>query len=150
MDERASVTASAIINFVEDLERRSAAFYNELARRFPEREDIFLQAAGHSDKIRVQVVRTYRETITDALEACFSFEGMVLERWALDTSLADGITLSEAVGLALQVEEQAVAFYEEVAERSTSLLATITRAFRKASKTRRRRCRDLQALDIER
>ena len=55
-------------------------------------------------------------------------------------------TLGGAVALAIALEETAIAFYQDVAEASESLLATIPRAFKRVARTRRRRKDKLQAL----
>ena len=43
----------------------------------------------------------------------------------------------EAIELGQKMEREAIAFYQDVAERSDSLLATIPRAFRRVARTRR-------------
>jgi len=140
------LTASAIISFSTDLEARSAGFFRELAVRFPQHEDTFAGWAEDCEKSSTQVTRTYQETITDALEAGFSFSGLSLAAYEVDVDMPPGIDLSQALGRAVALEEQAVAFYQDVAERSESLLATIPRAFRRAARTRRRRLDKLGAI----
>ena len=97
MDEQV-VTASAVISFVENQEDSSAAFYEQLAARFEELGPKFSAFAKESKKIKVSVVRTYRETITDMLEACFSFEGLNLGGYVVDTTLAEVAGHVEALG----------------------------------------------------
>ena len=98
-------------------------------------------------KSSIQVTRTYQETITDALEAGFSFGGLSLAAYEVDLELTARIGLDQALSKAAALEERAIAFYGDVAERSESLLATIPRAFRRAARTRRRRLEGLEALD---
>ena len=140
------LTASSIISYVQDLEDRSAAFYGDLAKRFEQHGDVFLKAAAESKKNKVAVVRTYQETITDALEACFSFEGLDLASYTVDTALPEDISSGEALEVALALEDAAVRFYVEVAERSQALLATIPRAFRRVARKRSKRKDELQDL----
>jgi len=140
------LTASAIISFSTDLEARSATFYRELAERFPEDGGAFVGWAEDCEKSSTQVTRTYQETITDALEAGFSFAGLSLAAYEVDMDLPLGIGLDRALEKAVALEEQAIAFYQDVAERSDSLLATIPRAFRRVARTRRRRLDKLEAL----
>jgi hypothetical protein len=140
------LTASAIISFSTDLEARSATFYRELAERFPEHGGAFAGWAEDCEKSSTQVTRTYQETITDALEAGFSFAGLSLAAYEVDVDLPPGIGLDRALEKAVALEEQAIAFYQDVAERSDSLLATIPRAFRRVARTRRRRLDKLEAL----
>ena len=140
------LTASSIISYIQDLEDHSAAFYGELAKRFEPHRDAFLKATAESKKNKVAVVRTYQETITDALEACFSFEGLDLASYTVDTTLPEGVSLDEALKVALALEDAAVRFYMEVAERSRALLATIPRAFQRAARKRSKRKEHLEAL----
>ena len=140
------LTASSIISYTQDLEDRSAAFYSELAKKHEEHRDTFLKFAVESEKNKVAVVRTYQETITDALEACFSFEGLDLAAYTVDTALPEDVSLAEALKVALALEDAAVCFYAEVAERSQALLATIPRAFQRVARKRSKRKENLLAL----
>jgi rubrerythrin len=141
-----SVTAAAIITFSEELEDKSSAFYDALAERWPEQAEMFHAFAKEGDKYKTWIVRTYQETISDALEASYSFEGLNLADYAVVTDLPEGATLAEAVRMAQGLEETACAFYREVAERSESLLATIPMAFKRVARKRERRQKKLAAL----
>ena len=142
----APMTASTIISFCTDLEARSETFYESLAERFPEQGAIFQRMARDCAKSSTQVTRTYQETVTDALETGFSFASISLADYEADTELPAEADLPQAVGMALSLEETAIAFYQAVAESSESLLATIPRAFRRVAKTRRRRREKLETL----
>jgi len=139
-------TASGIISLAQRIEEGSAVFYDELAERFAESKESFLTFAKESRKNKVVVVRTYQETITDALEACFSFEGLDLRDYAVHTTLAAGLSYSEALKLALALEDTAIQFYTAVADRSQSLLATIPRALRRVAQRRSKRKIELESL----
>ena len=138
------VTASSVISFVERLEDDSATFYEGLSAKFDEPK--FAAFAKECAKVKVSVVRTYRETITDALEACFSFEGLKLADHAVDTELTEGVEFSDALGQAVGLEQKAVAFYLDAAERSQALLGTIPRAFTRAAKKRSKRLEELESM----
>jgi rubrerythrin len=140
------LTAAAIIRFSTDLEDHSQGFYQALAERFSGQRATFDRFAVDCAKSSTTVTRTYQETITDALEAGFSFEGISLSNYAVDLDVPEGIDLGQALSKALALEETAIAFYQDVAEASESLLATIPRAFRRVARTRRRRRDKLQAL----
>jgi len=140
------VTASAVISFSQELEDSSSRFYQELGAKFTECRDAFLGFARDGSKNELLITRTYQETITDALEAGFSFQGLRLEGHLVELTLPVDISLAEALGMAIGLEEKAVAFYEEVAERSQSLLATIPGAFRRVARKRRRRKAALEAM----
>jgi len=140
------VTASRIIGRAEELEEHSQAFYEELAGRFPDYREMFLAFAKQCTKNRVSLVRTYRETVSDALEMGFSFEGLDLDSYQTDTTLGESVAFADAVEKAVTLEKQATAFYESVAEHSRSLLATIPMAFKTAAKKRKQNWRKLQSL----
>ena len=140
------ITASAVISFSQELEDSCSRFYEELAQMFAECRDAFLGFARDGNRNRLLITRTYQETITDALEAGFAFEGLRLEGHLVELTLPVDMSLAEALGMAIGLEERAVAFYEEVAERSQSLLATIPGAFRRVARKRRRRKAELEAM----
>jgi len=144
--EDVHVTTATIINFSERLEESSAKFYEALAERLAEHKDTFLAWAKESRKNKVLITRTYQETITDALEAGFCFEGLNLRGYTFEKTLPAGASHAEALKMAIALEEKAQQFYLDVAERSQALLATIPRAFRRVAETRGRRKVELQAM----
>ncbi|MBN1399548.1 MAG: hypothetical protein JXA74_01850 [Anaerolineae bacterium] len=140
------LTASAIMSFCQRLEDHSAALYAELATRFAEHGQLFEGLSEDCEKHKTQIVRTYQETVTDALETNYSFEGLQLPAEALDITVGAEADLGAALSAAISLEERAIAFYEEVAVRSESLLATIPRAFNRVARRRQRRKESLAAL----
>lgn len=132
-------TASAIISFSGKLEDESSKFYEKLAERFVQNKELFLSFAQESRKSKVLITRTYQETITDALEACFSFKGMRLEDYAAQMVLTEGTGYIDALKEAVELEEKACKFYLDAAECGKSLLATIPRAFKKVADVRNKR-----------
>lgn len=140
------ITASVIISFSERLESDSARFYQALAERFPEQQRTFEGYVKEASSNSTTIVRTYQETVTDALETNYSFEGMALPDYGPLVALAPDMTLAQAAAQAVQLEELAVAFYQEVAERSKSLLATIPGAFKRAARKRSTRLATLNKL----
>jgi rubrerythrin len=142
--ERTVATASAVINFAEKLEDQSSSFYEELAKKFADDKEAFDSFAKESEKSKVLIVRTYRETITDAIEACYSFEGLNLDDYHVKPVVAD--TRAESLKTAIQLEDKAIKFYTDVAERSKSLLATIPMAFERVAKSRKNRKLKLESL----
>jgi len=144
--EDVHVTTATIINFSERLEESSANFYETLAERWAEHRDTFLAWAKESRKNKVLITRTYQETITDALEAGYCFEGLNLGDYSFGVGLAPDTSPAEAVQIAIALEEKAQKFYLDVAERSQALLATIPRAFRRVAETRGKRKIELQAM----
>jgi len=144
--EKPSITASAVINFAEKLEEDSSRFYEELAKRYGQSKDLFLSFAKESIDNKIFVSRTYRETITDAIEACFSFKGLNLNDYKFETTLAEGTSYSDALRKAMELEEKASKFWLDIAEQSASLLATIPRAFRKVAEKRSNRKMKIKSL----
>ncbi len=139
-------TASAIITFAEKLEDDSSKFYRSLAEEYPEGKETFLAFAKESEKNKVQVTRTYQETITDALEACFSFEDLKLNDYTTEIDLKEIKSCSDALAKAIELEDKATKFYSDAAELCKSLLATIPVALRKVAERRNNRKRVLKAL----
>ena len=140
------LTAAAIISFCERLQDDSARFYEELARRFPEHRRAFEGYAQRCERDKTQIQRTYQETVTDALETGYSFEGLNLQEHVVDLSLAPDADLNAAIDVAVALEKRAIAFYEDVARRSQSLLATIPRAFERVAQRRSERLKELEAM----
>ena len=144
---QSNVTASAVISFAEKLEAESSRFYKALAERFEEKcKEIFPFFAEESDRNKKLITRTYQETISDALEACFSFESMNMNDYTFQTALTQETNLLEALNMAIELEEKAGKFYLDVTERSKSLLATIPHAFRKVAEKRNNRKIRLESL----
>jgi rubrerythrin len=141
-----NLTAAAIVSFSGQLEDRSSAFYQELAKRLPEHANTFLDFAEQGRKYKMWVTRTYQETISDALEACFCFEGLSLSDYPLPSALADDMSKEEALAAARELEDTATAFYLEAADCSESLLATVPAAFRRVAKRRAKRKAKLETL----
>ncbi len=132
------LTASAVMRFLDEMEERSVAFYRALAGRFAAQSSAFSRCAAACAKNRVQVARTYQETISDALESGYAFEGLDLAPYAEAPDAAALTELGAAVQAALALEERAARCYEAVADCAESLLATIPRALRRAAEMRRR------------
>lgn len=139
-------TASAIINLVEKSEDNAIDFYQKLAQKYPENKETFLSFAEESRKNKVFVVRTYRETISDALEACFSFEGLNPKDFEAEATLSENTSLTEALKMAIELEEKASKFYIKVADMSKNLLATLPAAFKKVAEKRNSRRQALELL----
>jgi hypothetical protein len=140
------MTASAIITFVQRLETESSAFYDKLADIIQENKEAFVAFAKEGRKNRNLIVRTYQETISDALEACFSFEGLDPSDYSIETAIAQNTDRAQAVKMAINLEENASRVYADLAECSTSLLATIPRAFKRVGDMRRNRIPKLQRI----
>lgn len=143
--EESSLTASTIISFAEKLEDDSSKFYKRLAERYMENKELFLSFAEESRKNKALVTRTYQETITDALEACF-IKGINLNDYLFKTTLTEDANYSTALKMAIELEKEASKFYLDITERCESLLATIPSTFRKVAAKRNNRKLKLKSL----
>jgi rubrerythrin len=141
-----SLTASAVINFAEKLEDDSSKFYQELADRYPQNQTSFLSFATESQNNKILLVRTYRETITDAMEACFSFKGLKLNRSEIRGMSEKNITYAGALKIAVELETTATEFYFNALKCSKELLATISQSFGKVGQRRKKRMLELELM----
>lgn len=137
-------TCSAIISFASKLEDDSSKFYEQLAEKLTEERETFSEFAKECRKNKLLIVRTYQETITDALEACFI--KIDLHDYVAEATLNRDTRYLDALKTAIRLEEKASKFYFDAAEQSKSLLATIPRAFRKVAERRNNRKLKLKSL----
>lgn len=139
-------TASETISFAKKLENESAKFYENLAQRYTEGKEISLSSAKENRKYIVQVERAYYEVITDAIEGCFSFEGIDTDNYSIESELLEGTSYSDALRMAIALEEKIIKFYLDTAKVSKSLMADVPRAFEKVAKKRNERIPKLKSL----
>jgi len=138
-------TCSQVMSLANELEKKSALFYEDLAGRFPQNKELFLSLTKENDHYITQIERAYYGVITDAFEGCFAFN-INSETYTLKTELAEKASYSEVLGRAIEIEEKIIKFYTEAAEQSKSLMADIPRAFRMVSKKRVNRLSVLKSL----
>ncbi len=144
--QTAESTASAVISHMEKLEENSAKFYQQLSEKYTQGKKMFLQFAQECRRNKLQVTRTYQETITDALEAGFTFKRLDLNKHKVETTLPDEASYRQALETAIQLEARAGELYREAAEASESLLATIPMALRRIAQDRDQRRLKLQSM----
>ncbi|MHB9032262.1 MAG: ferritin family protein [Anaerolineae bacterium] len=144
MDEQ--ITASAVISFCADWEDQAARFYETLAQRFPEHAGLFKTMANDCIKHKNLVQRTYQETVSDILETGYAFTDFKPQGYLVSLDNAQSESLAQAKVQAIALESSAVDFYQEVARRSKSLLATIPHAFLKVAAKRQERLAALRNL----
>jgi len=142
-------TASAVISFVTRSEEESATFYDQLAARYPNGKEAFLAFAKENRKNKVTVERAYYGVISDALEACYSFqEGLDPSTYSVEGGLAEGASYADAVRAAIEKEKRIQSLYRESAKLSEGLMADVTRAFKVMAKKREDRLAKLHALEL--
>ncbi|MHA1675814.1 MAG: ferritin family protein, partial [Candidatus Njordarchaeales archaeon] len=127
---------SAVVSFYERLEEQVAKFYEELAsnERYSEGKGIFLALAKEDRRHREMVLRAYREIITDAFEAGFSFTGLRESDYRIDIELAEDLSFSDVLRRALEIEEKIYRFCIDVSEGSKGLLDGLSHVFERVAK----------------
>lgn len=141
-------TASAVISFYSRLEERIRKFYEDLAsnKKYSDGSETFQAFAKESRKLREMVLRAYREVITDAIEAGFSFPSLCESDYEIDMDLTDDLSFSDILKIAIYVEEKSYKFCTDVSESSRDLLADITQAFKWVANRKAKRRQILESL----
>ena len=139
-------TASQVIRFSGELEDASAKFYEGVAQRYKEHQEMFLSLARDNQKNKLLIQRVYHEVISDALETGFSFEGLCADEYVLEVHVVEGKSLPGLVKKALNMEAKIGRFYLDAANLSKSFLADVPRAFERMAKRRDERKEKLQSL----
>jgi rubrerythrin len=137
-------TCSEGISFSRELEEASAAFYEKLARLFPDDGEAFRGYAAANKKNVSNVERAYFGVITDALEGCYAFNIEPAD-YSIDVDVPEGLTRSDALAKAVALEEAIVRFYADAAEQSKGLMADVPRAFTMVARKRGERIDELKA-----
>jgi len=132
-------TASAVISFAKELEENSIKYYEKLIQKFPQSKETFLSFIKENKRNIISVQRVYQEVITDAIEGCFSFEGLDTNDYKFNTELPTKTNYTEALKNAIEVEEKIQKYYSNSAEISKSLMADIPRVFERIAKKRDKR-----------
>jgi rubrerythrin len=138
-------TCSQVVSLARELEQQAAGFYQELARRWPQKGELFLALAKDKENYVTLVERAYYGVISDAYEGCFAFD-MDPEAYSINIDLPEGASLSEAGAAALAMEEKLIGFYREAARQSKSLMADVPRAMELVAKKRAERLGKLRPL----
>lgn len=139
-------TATAAVSFHGRLQEQAAKFYEELARRFAEGRETFLAFAKEHMKHQRDVQRVYYYIITDAMEACFAFEGMNADDYKIKTELKGDIGYADALKMAIAIEDQTYNFCVDGANRCRGLLHDVPEALDIVAKRAMRRKQTLQSL----
>ncbi|UCH02965.1 MAG: hypothetical protein JSV20_04090 [Candidatus Bathyarchaeota archaeon] len=139
-------TATAALSFHSQLQEQAAKFYEKLAHRFVDNKEKFLSFAKEHRKHQKDVQRAYNYIITDAMEACFAFEGMNEDDYKIFTELKENITFTDAMKLATTIEDKTYNFCVDGAERSKGMLHDVPEALEIVAKRTLRRKQALQSL----
>lgn len=140
-------TTSAIISLYGELEEQSARFYEGLADNplSSDLKELFLSFARENKKNRDMLVRAYREVITDAVEACFSFSGLNESDYTFKKSVVD-LSYLDMLRRAIEIEEKTYNFCVVVSNKSRDLLADISYAFKRVAKRKAPRIQKMRLL----
>ncbi len=139
-------TASAVISFAKELEENSIKYYENLIQKNTQDKEAFLTFIRENKKNIVLVQRVYYEVISDAIEGCFSFEGLDTDNYTFNTELPIKTSYTETLKNAIEIEEKIQKYYIESAEVSKSLMADIPRAFKRIARKRDKRKIELKSL----
>lgn len=141
-------TASAIMSFYNKLEEQSARFYEDLAdnEKYSEGKEVFLAFAREDRNHSEMVLRAYREVITDAFEAGFSFTGLHESDYRINTELTEDLSYSDILRRAIEIEEKLYRFCADVSEKSRGLLEDISHVFERVAKRKADRKLRLESL----
>jgi rubrerythrin len=132
-------TTSAVISFAKELEENSIKCYEKLIQKFLQDKETFLSFIKENKKNIVLVQRVYYEGITDAIEGCFSFEGLDTDNYKFKTEVSTDVNYSDTLEKAIKIEEKIQKYYLDSAEVSKSLMADITKVFERVAKKRNKR-----------
>ena len=138
-------TASETVSFVKELEEKSAKFYEDLAQRYPKNEDVLLSYAKENKKYFTQIQRAYYSVITDAIEGGYAFD-MDTNEYMFKATIPENVSYSDALEMAIEMEDKIMKFYILAAEQSESLMADVPRNFKIVTKKRRSRIPKLKSL----
>lgn len=139
-------TAAAVIRFAEEVEEKSAKFYDDCAKKYKEAEETFLSFVRENKKNVILVKRAYYGVISDALEACFSFKGLTVDEYLFETEFDEKTSLSDILKMSLEMENKIQKFYQRAGMLSESLLADVPRALKKVAEKRNERKHNLESL----
>ncbi len=138
-------TCSGAISLSRELENESAKFYQELAMKYEQDKDLFLNFAKENAKYVTQIERAYYGVITDAIEGCFAFD-LNPEDYKIRPAAAKEANYANVMKEALAMEEMIIRFYQVAAEQSKHLMADVPRAFTLVAKKRNERIQKLKSL----
>ena len=143
-------TASSAISFSKKLEDDSIKFYESLTGKYPEGEEAFLSFVRENKQNKASVERTYYGVITDAIEGCFSFEGIDTDDFPIEVELVEDASYADALNTAIGMEEKIMKFYSVAGEISRALIGDVSRAFDKIARKRGERIHRLKSLLTDR
>ncbi len=125
-------TAAAIIDCISEIEKDSAEFYENWAKKYDKLEDTFQSLAREHTKTGKRIRMDYYSVVTDALGAGFGFQGFAAEIEI--PVLNDDTSLSNVVGEAIKLENDIQRFYLKVTAALKPLMPDISRSVERVIK----------------
>ena len=139
-------TASSAISFSRELEDDSAHFYESLMGKYPESGETCSLFIKENEQNKVLVEMAYYGVISDAIEGCFSFEGIDTSDFAVEAGLVEDGSYVDALNRAVIMEREIMKFYSAAAGVSKALIGDVARAFVRIAKKRDERIHRLEVL----
>ena len=139
-------TAGAFIRFHGEIEDKIIDFYKNLAidERYSEGRDTFSDFSKENQKHKEMILRTYREVITDALEAAFPLRSLDEADYEINTKLTGDMNLQDVIKRAIEIEEKSQKYCVDAGESTSGLLADIPQAFEWVARRKTRRIQKLK------
>ncbi|MCK4828046.1 hypothetical protein KA005_70610, partial [bacterium] len=102
------ITTSAFIRFHGELEDKIKEFYESLAiiDKYSAGRETFLIFIKENKKDKDMILRTYREVITDALEAAFPLKNLDEVDYEMNTKLTEDMSFRKVIERAIEIEEK--------------------------------------------
>ena len=139
-------TASETIRFIEELEEKSAKYYESLAAKDSNISAQCLIFAKENRKYAAIIKRTYYSVISDALEGGYAFN-IDTDKYAFDVLLTDDSKPDDMIKKGVGIEEIFVSLYSDAAEQSMELMADLPRQFKIVAKKKQKRIDQLRGLN---
>ena len=141
-------TAGAFVRFHGEIEDKIREFYKNLAidERYSEGKDTFSDFSKENQKHKEMILRTYREVITDALEAAFPLRSLNEADYEINTKLTGDMNLQDVIKRAIEIEEKSKKFCTDARESTSGLLADIPQAFELVARRKTRRIQKLEVI----
>jgi hypothetical protein len=141
-------TASSFIRFYNELEDEVIGFYEKLLedQRFSEYHDVFSSFIEESNWHKDLITRSYREVITDAMEAAFPLKSLDEEDYEVKTGSVNEQAVSDVLNDAIQVEGACRQFCLDACDSLSGLLADVPEEFTLVAEKKSLRIEKLKSL----
>lgn len=124
-------TTSAFITFHGELEDKIKGFYESLAviDKYSAGRETFLSFSKENKKHKDMILRTYREVISDALEAAFPLMDLDESDYEIKTKIMEDMRFQDIMKKAIEIEKKSYKYCRDAGKSTSGLLADIPLAF---------------------